>query len=539
METQLSDTRGNIAIPEKVEFLVRIFVLAIGLMLLSRNIDTWFIGLREDNNALYSSFARNHIYYGFGNTKFFQTCGCAQTMPAKPERYLHHPPLLPVWVAMAMSVFGDHEWVGRSIPIATTLGSAWLLMIIISRLQSPALGLLSGAFYLVLPMVAYFGRMLDHTSPVQFFSLLMLHGYLQWAGLYDSGYNRKAGAVYYVLGVVLGIGTGWAAVIMAGLILVWHTFRMFHNRSLVRFLPPLTVIPAVSLAAVVVHILWGCRWNVRWFVFLFLTRSERPVSWGQWFIRHWIFLEDNFTLFGIGAAVIYAAIILFAVYCASDSSRLRGIFCKKPVVPSVSLTLLQGLIWIFLVRRHSWAHDYWQYFLAPFFAVAMATVVVAIFMLFPKQMSHVAAGIAAAMVILPIPFLLKQVDFYYKLSGTGAGTTYNIYNLVPALKKLNQYVPPRIPVMTSENYETVQHIGGRTVIGFIAQAGYYANRPLIYSTDINEIEANRRQCAAYFLKTADDPNTGQLAQKLKEKYKLAGVEQDYMIFLLNPRSAAE
>jgi hypothetical protein len=143
------------------------------------------------------------------------------------------------------------------------------------------------------------------------------------------------------------------------------------------------------------------------------------------------------------------------------------------------------------------------------------------------------------MVILPIPFLLEQVDFYYKLSGTGDETTYNIYSLVPALKKLNQYVPLRIPVMTSENYETVQQIGGRTVVGFIAQAGYYANRPLIYSTDINEIEANRRQCAAYLLKTADDPNTGQLAQRLKGKYKLVDTEQDYMIFLLNPRSAAE
>jgi hypothetical protein len=537
METQLQNKQAEMMISEKAGFYIRIFVLTAGFLLLSRDINGWFTGLHEDNSALFSTFARNHIYYGLGNTRLFGVWDQTKSFPSQPNLYLNHPPLLSVMTAIPMAVFGDSEWVVRSVPIAAMLGSAWLLMVIISRLQSPAVGLLTGFFYVMLPVTAYFGRTLNHEPPVQLFSLLMLHGYLQWMGLYGSGYNRKAGAVYYVLGVVLGTGTGWAAAIMAGLILVWHIFRMFYNRSSGRFLPPLTVIPVVSLAAVVVHILWGCHWNVRWFVFLFLTRSERPVSWGQWFVRHWLFLKDNFSVFAAGASVIYAAIILFAVCCASDSSRLRESFCKKPVVPSVLLTLLQGLIWIFLVRRHSWAHSYWQYFLAPFFAVAMATVVVTVFMLFPKQMSHVAAGVAAAMVILPIPFLLEQVDIYYKLSGVG--TTYNIYNLIPALKKLNQYVPPRIPVMTSENYETVQQIGGRTVIGFIAQAGYYSNRPLVYSIDANEIEANRRQCAAYLLKTADDPNTGRLAQKLKEKYKLAGVEQDYMIFLLDSHPAVE
>jgi hypothetical protein len=300
---------------------------------------------------------------------------------------------------------------------------------------------------------------------------------------------------------------------------------------------PLTAIPAVSLTAVVVHILWGCHWNIRWFVFLFLTRAERPVSWGQWFVRHWIFLKDNFSVFAIGAAVIYPVIVLFAVYCTSDNSRLRGIFRNKSGVSSVLLTLLQGLIWIFLVRRHSWAHSYWQYFIAPFFAVAMATVVVAVFMFFPKQMSHVAATIAATLIILPIPFLLEQIDMYYKLSGVEA--TYNIYSLIPALEKLNQYVPQHTPVMTSENYETVQNIGGRTIVGIVAQAAYYGNRPFIYSTDINEIEADRQGCAAYLLRTANDPNAVQLSQRLREKYKLVSVEEDYMIFLLNPHSAAE
>jgi 4-amino-4-deoxy-L-arabinose transferase-like glycosyltransferase len=537
METQLQNKQAEMMISEKAGFYIRIFVLTTGFLLLSRNINGWFIGLHEDNSALFSAFARNHIYYGLGNTRLFSVWDQTKSFPSQPNLYLNHPPLLSVMTAIPMAVFGDSEWVVRSVPIAAMLGSAWLLMVIISRLQSPVLGLLAGLFYVMLPVTAYFGRTLNHEPPVQFFSLLMLHGYLQWMGIYGSGYSRKAGAVYYVLGVVLGTGTGWAAAIMAGMISVWHIFRTFYNRSLVRFLLPLTAIPAVSLTAVVVHILWGCHWNIRWFVFLFLTRAERPVSWGQWFVRHWIFLKDNFSVFAIGAAVIYPVIVLFAVYCTSDNSRLRGIFRNKSGVSSVLLTLLQGLIWIFLVRRHSWAHSYWQYFIAPFFAVAMATVVVAVFMFFPKQMSHVAATIAATLIILPIPFLVEQIDMYYKLSGVEA--TYNIYSLIPALEKLNQYVPQHTPVMTSENYETVQNIGGRTIVGIVAQAAYYGNRPFIYSTDINEIETDRQGCAAYLLRTANDPNAVQLSQRLREKYKLVSVEEDYMIFLLNPHSAAE
>ncbi len=526
-------------ITNQAAFLSRLIVLAIGFLLLSRNINGVFTGLHEDNSALFSTFARNHIYYGLGNTRLFGVWDQTKSFPLQPNLYLNHPPLLSVMTAIPMAVFEDSEWVGRSVPIAATLGSAWLLMVIISRLQSRVMGLLAGLFYVMLPIAAYFGRTLNHEPPVQLFSLLMLHGYLQWMGLYGNGYNRRAGAVYYVLGVVLGIGTGWAAAIMAGLILIWHIFRTFYNRPLGRFLPSLTVIPAVSLTAVVVHILWGCHWNIRWFVFLFLTRAERPVSWGQWFVRHWIFLKDNFSVFAIGAAVIYPVIALFAVYRASDGSRLRGIFFKKSVVPSVLLTLLQGLIWIFMVRRHSWAHDYWQYFLAPFFAVAMATVVVTVFMLFPKQMSYVAVTVAAALIILPIPFLLGQLDVYHKLSEVETTNNIYIHNLVAAMKKLNQYVPQRTPVMTSEIYEGVQNIGGRTIIGFIAQAAYYGNRPFIHSTDINEIEANRQGCAAYLLKTTNDPNAVQLAQRLKEKYKLVSVEEDYMIFLLSPHPAAE
>jgi hypothetical protein len=96
-------------------------------------------------------------------------------------------------------------------------------MVIVEGLGGPLLGVLAGLFFAALPLTMYFGRMIDHVAPVQFFSLLMLHGYLQWSGLYPRGRRGSAEA---------------------------------------RLLPWLAGAPAVALAAVVLHILAGCAWDL-------------------------------------------------------------------------------------------------------------------------------------------------------------------------------------------------------------------------------------------------------------------------------------
>jgi len=529
-------------IDKRYMFFSQMIVILLGLMLLSREINTGFTGWREDTSALYGAFAHNHVRYGFGYTKLFHTYGTTQTPPAKPERYLNNPPLLSVWVALPMFIFGDHEWVIRSVSIMATLGSAWILMVIVSRLQSPVLGLLTGFFYVMLPVTAYFGRVAEYPAATQFFSLLMLHGYLQWTELYGSSYSRRTGAAYYVLGVVLGTGTGWAAVIMAGLILGWHIFRTFYNRSLGRYLPLLTAVPVLSLAAVVVHILWGCGWKADWLGSLLSSRTlgpEKAISWAEWVRYNWGYLRLNVSWFGIAAAVIYLAIVPAILLCTASDSPLRQVVRRGKVVIPIFLTGLQGLIWTVVFRHESCVHDYWQHFSSPFFAAAMAAVIFAAFTFFSIWIPRYAVIVAVLLVLLPAASFVRPLEISYQIGKVGSAYNISIYNLTSMLKGLNRYVPPNAAVMVSENYETSQHIGDLTGYLMIAQAAYYANRPLIYSTDVNEIDANRRQCAAYVLKLTTDPDTLLLAQKLAGKYKLAGRERDYLIFLLNPKSAGE
>ncbi len=514
---------------DHVAFMARVTILAIALLLLTRNVTDWFVGWHEWNNALYSYFARNHIQYGLGYTKLFNTWGDTLTPPANPHRYLNHPPLVAVWTVIPMFFFGDHEWVGRSVPIVTTLGSVWLLMVIVSRLQSPLLGILSGFFYATLPVTAYFGRMLDHTSPVQFFSLLMLHGYLQWAGLYGNSYRRAPGAVYYILGAVLGIGTGWATVIMAGLIWLWNLCRAFGDSSPRRLILWLTVIPAASLAAVVTHIAWGCNWNITWLGPLFLTRTlaERtPTPWVKWLYKNWQFITLNFSPPGAAAAVIYLVTIPTTLRYTTSDSPLREIIRNKTSVIPILLTGLQGLIWVCMFKHQSWEHGYWQYLIAPFFAVAMAAVVMAVYTLLDKSAPRLAMWITLLLVMLPIPFSAYSVDQFYQKHGPRS--------YVAVFKSLSQLIPSRVPAMISEKCPTdSESFGSYTSTWTTPQFAYYANRPMIHSVDFNEIQANQQSCAAYVMILTKDPNRLKLAQQLKAKYKLAWSETNVMIFLLN------
>jgi hypothetical protein len=88
--------------------------------------------------------------------------------------------------------------------------------------------------------------------------------------------------------------------------------------------------------------------------------------------------------------------------------------------------------------------------------------------------------------------------------------------------------------MTSEDYRIKYEIGGRQWCYTDVRVSYYANRPLVYTIDINDIEANRQGCAAYVLVLSDDPNTYRLAQQLSSKYELGYRDGIYMFFLLNP-----
>lgn len=548
-------------------------VLAVGLLLMLREVGRPFVGWHDWNSAIYSVFARNHIHYGLAYTKGFCTWGDTVLPPAEPQRYLNHPPLIAIWAAIPMWIFGDHEWVARLVPIASTLGAALVLMVMLSRLHSRRLGLLAGLFYVMLPLTAYFGRMLDHLAPVQLLSLLMLHGYLQWTGRYGPQHAARRGRAFYALGAVLGIGTGWAAVLMAGLIWLWHTGELViatrapgapratrapgapwatraprsiraprprsdagARRGSRNVLIGLTAIPALSVAAVVLHILWGAHGSIS-LLDLFWSRAygpqALPMPWLEWTTRNARFLIRNVSLFGVLAMGLYLLLIPYVLKRTGPGTELRRVVSSGGAVVPILLLGLQGAMFVVLFKNQSGVHDSWQYLLGPFAAVAMAAVVLAAHAIAGSRWPRAALWLASAMVVVPIPSFASSLNWFYEQRQMPM-------ELVDTFRTLSLAVPARTPVMTSRRFpEYEETFGGYTNRWPVPNYAYYANRPLFQTTDFDEIVANAprgadgSRCGAYLLSVTNEPFVAPLAERLAERFAYVKVQEHDVIFLLD------
>ncbi|MBN1514737.1 MAG: glycosyltransferase family 39 protein [Phycisphaerae bacterium] len=516
--------------------LIAVLILAIGLALLSWNLTAPFTGLHEWNSAMYATFARNHVEYGLDYTKLFCTWGDTATPPEPPERYLNHPPLIALWAAVPAWILGDEEWVFRSVPIAATLGSAWLLMGMMARLGSRRRALLTGLFYVTWPAVAFFGRMLDHVALAQFFSLLMLDGYFRWAGDYAGEQRRGRGVIRFALGAALGVATGWAALLMAGAIWIRHAWRSLRGHGRRSMLAGLTLVPFAALVAVITHILWGSGVDLTHLASLFWRRSmngQSPgaVPWTAWLLRQWGFLLDNFTVFGVAAMGIVSAVaVVRAVRRVRERRQTPSVPCAAPML----LLAVQGAGYVVAFRNHAWIHDYWQFLLAPFAAIAAATLVDVIAASAARMKPAYGRTALGVLVLLPMPLAVRGLLSYHRKPPF-------LSPIVDTLDRLGDLVPARVPVMTSWNLPVFSETFGTYTNRWpVPQVAFYAHRPLILTRDLDAILSNPSGCPAYLLQLANDEEHRRLATELGRRFEYVNVfDANWIVLLHRPRRSVE
>jgi 4-amino-4-deoxy-L-arabinose transferase-like glycosyltransferase len=517
----------------------RAAVLAIAVLLLCRDVAAPFNAWHELNDAVLTQFARNHIEYGLGYTALYNTWGDTVAPPAVPQRYLSHPPLLAVWTAVPLLVFGDHEWAARLVPIAATVGSTALVMAILARLGSPLLGALAGLFFATLPLTSYFGRMIAHEAPTQLFSLLMIHGYLEWAGDYGGSGRPRRGAFVYAAGAVLGIATGWAALLAAGLLWTWHAARVARRHGEARMLLWLALVPGLALAAVVLHIAAGCGWDFGVFGALLGKRSlageggRQP--WSAWLGMQWLYFVRNFTWPGALAALLAVFLLPGTLLRAARGSGSSLLPLAGKAGSVAVLCALQGLVWMVGLKNQSWYHDYWQFFLAPAVALSMAGLVLSVHAGLASRAPRLAALAAVLLILSPMPFAATSRDFYAEQRLVDPES-------IRALSDLGRLLPHRAPVWTSHRTpESSEAFGSYTYRWPNPIVTYYANRPLFFSRDVAEVEANAPRCVAYLLKRSEQPWARELEVALSRSFEAVPVGDQHVVFLLDrpPRPPGE
>src|SRR3954470_8946652 len=98
-------------------------VLWLGFVLIWE-IDRPWINGADYNGAVWSQAAHNILRAGLIETHGASSGFYFGPLPIPPwGYYLHHPPLLHLAIAALFSVFGEHEWVARLVPISCCLAS--------------------------------------------------------------------------------------------------------------------------------------------------------------------------------------------------------------------------------------------------------------------------------------------------------------------------------------------------------------------------------------------------------------------------------
>jgi hypothetical protein len=263
---------------------------------------------------------------------------------------------------------------------------------------------------------------------------------------------------------------------------------------------------------------------------LFLDRSTGGAGgaqpWASWLSLQWLYATRNFTLPGVLAAIAVAVLLLARTAFPGRPRVLSALPLAGSLATVVGLTGLHGLLYVVLFKNQAWFHDYWQFFLGPFVAASLAAVTVWGAEAVASRAHRLAPVVVAFLLASPWPGVHASFAFY-----SAQRQRHADYAL--ALVRLGELVPKRAPVWTSQRWETTTETIGRFASRRPSPVvAYYANRPLLYSRDLAEIEANRPGCAAYFLTRSRKPWSRELEAALSRSHPRVHAGEDHVIFLL-------
>lgn len=83
-------------------------------------------------------------------------------------------------VAILYKIFGFNDIFGRLIAISFSLGSIWMLYLLVKKYFDQTAALIAIAFYAVLPMAVYYGRTFMPEAAMLFFSIALIYSFSLW-----------------------------------------------------------------------------------------------------------------------------------------------------------------------------------------------------------------------------------------------------------------------------------------------------------------------------------------------------------------------
>lgn len=338
-----------------------IFLLA-GL-LLSVGLREDYRHKHEDNNALHATFARSHLQLGLPTTKGQDVYYAPET--AETILYGHHPSGPGLLLAGVMKVTGgDSPALVRAVAISFHLAALVLFYLLVERLAGARTALLAALLFAILPMGAFYGRMLNHEILVMPFAILLVWQYLDF--LRDE---RDSSLLRFVLATVAGAAFGWVIFFVGAACLLHSAIRWRRGEKRARlFFIAGSLAGAFVFALFVLHITWAAGGEIGELRRIFIKRIGAGGEYGpvEWITKMIGFHRRHFTATGTVASI-------WLLWSAVSKKTTDGSALRQPTAEvAAAIFLVGGLVYAIVFNWGAWQHHYWQYPMLPGVAIATA-----------------------------------------------------------------------------------------------------------------------------------------------------------------------
>lgn len=339
--------------PTWLSLIILAALVVIAAWLFTYKINRPWIGLHDFNGAVWSNIARNFNRYGFIATKLGQVDNFGPQNPESFNFYIHHPPLLPILLALMFRLFGESETVARSLPILFSLGALVLTFLIAKYFWGVIGAVISAVALIATPHYHYFGKMVDHEALTFFFILSAVYFYARWRD------DHKRLNLGLFLGMLAGGGlSGWPAYYFMGVITVLDIILEKRLRKEILLVPALGLVLFGGFLIHVAALKGGSNVLIDLKDILKLRTGQisgprnSGFTWLGFWDRIYFRLLNEFTWSLLVLAC--SGIITLAVLRTQKAKRYLALMLGLLAV---------ALIHIFVFRHGAWNHDYWFYYL--------------------------------------------------------------------------------------------------------------------------------------------------------------------------------
>ena len=355
---------------------------------------------------------RNFAEHGYTVTHFAPASDAVPPADGLWQTYVNHPPLLSLALSLSFRVFGTHEWAGRLVMVASSMGALLALWALTRRLFGPAAAFVAAALGATIPITAFYGSLLNENG-----SLLLLFVALALLVYCRELERPTRGGLALLLGLlVLAALTDWQGHLLAGLLACHELWRGRRARAaaLVGVVLAMVALHAVWVLAVrdvtlgggpnggaeggLVKVFWGRSWGG-------VATLGGPVRVLRKLLGRYIL--DLYTL----PVIVLAVLGLFRLRRATQPSL-------------VVVMLLFGLLDLMIFAEGAVRHAFWNVTLAPaLLALAGGGAAGALALLRPVPLRTASVGLLALAAATPGAlatrdrFAVQRDDFYYATLG--------------------------------------------------------------------------------------------------------------------------